>query len=129
LSRLVAITSRSSASASELVHERAPPFMPVVVLAMTTYGKPVGQYLIEFCDKVLAPVSFAMRNANRRGRFFDGFPVTCAAADGARPPTRRPLEVGARRGPSLHPGPVQRAATPLTRPSGTLRARRGWQRS
>jgi carboxyl-terminal processing protease len=81
LSRLIAITSRSSASASELVLNALSPFMPVVLIGDATYGKPVGQYLIEFCDKVLAPVSFAMRNANDEGAFFDGLPVTCAAAD------------------------------------------------
>lgn len=82
LSRVIAITSRSSASASELVLNALSPFMPVVLIGDTTYGKPVGQYLIEFCDKVLAPVAFSMRNANGEGAFFDGLPVTCAAADG-----------------------------------------------
>ncbi|MDH4066636.1 MAG: S41 family peptidase, partial [Acidobacteriota bacterium] len=82
LNRLIAITSRSSASASELVINALRPFMPVIIIGDTTYGKPVGQYLIEFCDKVLAPVSFSLRNANDEGDYFDGLPPTCAAGDG-----------------------------------------------
>ena len=81
LSRLVVITTRASASASELVINGLRPFMPVVVVGDRTYGKPVGQYLLPFCDKVLAPVSFAMVNAAGDGDYFDGLPVTCAAAD------------------------------------------------
>ena len=59
------------------------PFMPVVVIGGTTYGKPVGQYGIPFCDKLLAPVSFALRNADGQGDFFDGFAPDCPAPDDA----------------------------------------------
>ena len=82
LSRLIAITSRSSASASELVINALTPFMPVVTIGDATYGKPVGQYLVPFCQKVLAPVSFSLRNANDEGDYFDGLSATCPAADG-----------------------------------------------
>jgi carboxyl-terminal processing protease len=81
LSRLIVIASRSSASASELVVNALRPFMPVSIIGDATYGKPVGQYLIEFCDKVLAPVSFSLRNANNEGDYFGGLPPTCEAAD------------------------------------------------
>jgi C-terminal processing protease CtpA/Prc len=81
LSRLFVITSRSSASASELVINGLRPFMPVVLIGDTTYGKPVGQYLIEFCTKVLAPVSFSLKNANGEADYFEGFPPTCVAGD------------------------------------------------
>jgi C-terminal processing protease CtpA/Prc len=81
LDRLVVITTRSSASASELVINALRPFMPVLVIGDRTYGKPVGQYGINFCDKVLAPVSFTLRNANGEGDYFDGIAPTCAAAD------------------------------------------------
>ena len=57
--------------------------MPVVVIGDTTYGKPVGQYGIAFCDKLLAPVSFALRNADGQGDFFDGFAPDCPAPDDA----------------------------------------------
>ena len=62
------ITTRASASASELVINALRPFIPVVIVGDTTYGKPVGQYSFTFCDKVLNPVSFILRNAQRRGR-------------------------------------------------------------
>lgn len=82
LSRLVVITSRSSASASELVINGLRPFMPVILIGDATYGKPVGQYLIEFCSKVLAPVSFSLTNANGEADYFEGFAPTCVAGDG-----------------------------------------------
>jgi carboxyl-terminal processing protease len=81
LDRLIVITTRASASASELVINALKPFIPVFVVGSRTYGKPVGQYQITFCDKMLAPVSFALRNANGEGDFFGGIPPTCPAAD------------------------------------------------
>ena len=81
LSRLIVIATRASASASELVMNGLRPFMPVVVVGDRTYGKPVGQYQLPFCDKVLAPVSFSMVNAAGEGDYYDGLPVTCAAGD------------------------------------------------
>jgi carboxyl-terminal processing protease len=81
LERLIVITTRASASASELVINALKPFIPVLVIGSSTYGKPVGQYQINFCDKTLAPVSFALRNANGEGDFFGGIPPTCPAAD------------------------------------------------
>ena len=81
LNRLIVITTPSSASASELVINALRPFIPVVVIGDRTYGKPVGQYQVEFCDKMLAPVSFFLRNANGEGDFFNGFAPDCAAPD------------------------------------------------
>ena len=72
LQRLVVITTRGSASASELVINSLRPFMPVTIIGDTTYGKPVGQYGLRFCDKVLYPVAFSIKNANLEGDFFDG---------------------------------------------------------
>ena len=81
LDRLFVVTTRASASASELVINALRPFIPVIAIGDRTYGKPVGQYLIPFCDKVLAPVSFSLRNADGQGDFFDGLQPTCRAAD------------------------------------------------
>lgn len=81
LSRLVVITTRSSASASELIINSLRPYLPVTVIGDTTYGKPVGQYGFTFCDKVLAAVSFSIKNANNEGDYFNGIAPTCAAAD------------------------------------------------
>ena len=81
LQQLVVITTRSSASASELIVNSLRPYIPVAVIGDTTYGKPVGQYSLEFCDKVLVPVAFSLRNANDEGDFFDGIAPTCTAPD------------------------------------------------
>ncbi|HUG53615.1 MAG TPA: S41 family peptidase [Vicinamibacteria bacterium] len=81
LERLVVIATRSSASASELVVNGLRPFVEVTVVGERTYGKPVGQYGYNFCDKVLYPVAFSTQNARGEGDFFDGIPADCAAPD------------------------------------------------
>src|SRR5687767_2248512 len=81
LERLVVITTRSSASASELIINSLRPYIPVAVIGDTTYGKPVGQYSLNFCEKVLVPVAFSLKNVNNEGDFFDGIAPTCTAAD------------------------------------------------
>jgi C-terminal peptidase prc len=81
LSRLIVITTRSSASASELLINSLRPHVPVAVIGDATFGKPVGQYGFEFCDKVVAPVAFALVNSEGQGDFFGGIPPDCAAPD------------------------------------------------
>jgi carboxyl-terminal processing protease len=81
IERLVVIATRSSASASELVVNALRPFMPVTIVGDRTYGKPVGQYGFDFCDKTLFPVAFATRNASDEGDYFGGLPVDCPAPD------------------------------------------------
>ena len=81
LARVVVIATQASASASELVINGLEPFVPVVVVGDRTYGKPVGQYVLPFCDKVLAPVSFSMVNADGHGDYFAGLPADCQAGD------------------------------------------------
>ena len=81
LERLVVITTRASASSSELVINSLRAYIPVTIIGDTTYGKPVGQYGLRFCDKVLYPVAFSIKNVNLQGDFFDGIPVDCAAGD------------------------------------------------
>jgi C-terminal peptidase prc len=81
LQRLFVLTTRASASASELIINSMRPYMPVIVIGDTTYGKPVGQYGLRFCEKILAPVAFSIKNASGEGDFFDGIAPTCAAGD------------------------------------------------
>ena len=81
LQRLVVITTRGSASSSELVINSLRPYIPVTIIGDTTYGKPVGQYGLRFCDKVLYPVAFSIKNVNLEGDFFEGLAVDCAAGD------------------------------------------------
>jgi C-terminal peptidase prc len=81
LSRLVVIATPASASASEAMINGLRPYMDVKVVGDTTYGKPVGQYGFEFCEKVLYPVAFLVTNARGQADFFSGIPADCAAAD------------------------------------------------
>jgi C-terminal peptidase prc len=92
LQRLVVITTRSSASASELIINSLRPYMLVTVIGDTTYGKPVGQYGFNFCEKVLVPVAFSLKNVNHEGDFFDGIAVDCAAPDDITHPLGDPAE-------------------------------------
>jgi carboxyl-terminal processing protease len=79
--RLVVIATRGTASASEAIVNGLRPYMDVKVVGDTTYGKPVGQYGFDFCDKVLYPVAFLVTNARGQADYFGGIPADCAAAD------------------------------------------------
>jgi hypothetical protein len=92
LPRLVVITSRASASASEMLINGLRPFLRVTTVGDRTFGKPVGQYGFEFCDKVLFPVSFETRNALGEGAYFSGLPADCAATDDLGQPLGDPRE-------------------------------------
>jgi carboxyl-terminal processing protease len=81
LQRLVVITTRASASASELVINGLRPYIPVVIVGDRTYGKPVAQIGFTFCDKVVNPVAFVLKNARGEADYFDGLPPTCPAGD------------------------------------------------
>lgn len=87
LSRLVVITTRGSASASELVINSMLPHVQVQLVGQDTFGKPVGQVGVEFCEKILRPTAFETVNSLGEGRYFDGLPVDCAAADDLTLPT------------------------------------------
>jgi C-terminal processing protease CtpA/Prc len=81
VSRLVVIATQASASASEAIINGLRPYMDVKVVGERTYGKPVGQYGFEFCEKVLYPVAFLVTNARGQADFFSGIPADCAAPD------------------------------------------------
>ncbi|MCG8436137.1 MAG: S41 family peptidase [Gammaproteobacteria bacterium] len=92
LNRVIFITTNVSASASELVINGLDPFMDVVIIGDTTFGKPVGQLNFNFCDKTLVPVSFESKNADGVGGFFNGFAPTCPAVDDLTQPLGDPAE-------------------------------------
>ncbi len=83
LDRLIIVASRGTASASELVTNSLDPYLAdgVYIVGDNTFGKPVGQIGLEFCEKILRPTSFRLTNAAGFGDYFDGLPVDCAAAD------------------------------------------------
>ena len=81
LPRLVVIQTGGSASASEAVVNGLRPYMQVTTIGSRSFGKPVGQYGFEFCEKVLFPVAFLVANAHGEADYFDGIPADCAADD------------------------------------------------
>jgi len=81
LDRVVFITAGGTASASELLINGLSPFLNVVLVGDTTFGKPVGQYGFDFCGNTLFPVSFETLNANFEGDYYDGLAVDCPADD------------------------------------------------
>ena len=92
LSRLVVIATRGTASASELVTNGMIPHVDVVIVGDNTFGKPVGQIGIEFCDKILRPTAFKLANALGDGDYFEGLPVDCPAADDLSVAVGSPLD-------------------------------------
>jgi carboxyl-terminal processing protease len=130
LDRLVVITTRASASASELVINALKPFIPVLIIDDRTYGKPVGQYSVSFCDKVLAPVSFSLRNAQGEGDYFEGLAPTCAAIDDADHDLGDPIEASLREALTVigtGSCSVRTAMAQRKFPSKSHRSVRGWQ--
>lgn len=83
INRLIVVASRGTASASELVINGLDPFVNggVYIVGDNTFGKPVGQVGLEFCEKILRPTSFKKSNAAGFGDYFDGLPVDCATPD------------------------------------------------
>jgi C-terminal processing protease CtpA/Prc len=73
LSKLVVIASQSTASASELVtNSMEPTSADVVIVGDRTFGKPVGQIGLEFCDQLIRPTAFQTLNGAGEGDYFDG---------------------------------------------------------
>ena len=80
-SRLIVIATGGTASAAELVTNSLIPYADVWIVGENTFGKPVGQVGIEFCEKILRPTSFKTTNALGDGDYFDGLPVDCPVAE------------------------------------------------
>lgn len=82
LSRVVVITSRMTASASEAVMNGLKPYMNVVAVGDTTLGKPMGMNGWEVGEKYFFwPITFKMVNKNNEGEYFDGIPPQKTAPD------------------------------------------------
>lgn len=88
LNKLVFITSRNSASASELIINCLEPYMDITLVGANTYGKPVGSFplsrfntALSTNDVELVPITFAIANANGKAEFYDGFPVDILVND------------------------------------------------
>jgi len=82
LTRLVVITSRNTASASEAVINGLKPFVDVVTIGDTTTGKPTGMNGWDVGEKYwFWPVTFKIVNNNNEGDYFDGIYPSEAVTD------------------------------------------------
>lgn len=88
LSKVVFITSRGSASASELIINCLEPYMDIALVGANTYGKPVGSFplsryntALSANDVELVPITFAIANADGKAEYYDGFPVDVLVND------------------------------------------------
>lgn len=78
------ITDAGSASASELTISGMEPYMTrSVTVGGRTYGKPVGQWGLEYCNEsmVLFVVTFRTVNADGEADYYTGIPANCSVAD------------------------------------------------
>ncbi|GAB2484393.1 S41 family peptidase [Algoriphagus taiwanensis] len=88
LNRVIFITSRGSASASELVINSLEPYMEVVLIGDNTFGKPVGSFplsrysrTLETNNVELVPITFAIANSQGKAEYFEGFPANFRVGD------------------------------------------------
>lgn len=81
LKKVAFITTRGTASASEMVINSLAPFIEVSVIGDTTYGKPVGMNALDICDQTIVPITFKNANAADFGDYFFGIPANCKSDD------------------------------------------------
>jgi C-terminal processing protease CtpA/Prc len=83
LSRLVVITTRETASASEEVINGLIPHLTVTTIGDTTNGKPTGMNVWQTTDSkyIFAPVTFELVNSLGNGNFYAGFVPAKLATD------------------------------------------------
>jgi carboxyl-terminal processing protease len=83
LNRIFILTSRGTASASEMVVNCLKPYIDVKLIGDTTYGKPVGMYTFTMkgSDLAFVPICFRLLNADGQGNYFNGIPVDIPAMD------------------------------------------------
>jgi C-terminal processing protease CtpA/Prc len=81
LQRVVVIASGATASASELLVNGLRPFMPVVLIGETTFGKPYGFAPRDACGTTFNAVNFEAFNSRGVGGFTAGFAPDCQVPD------------------------------------------------
>jgi C-terminal processing protease CtpA/Prc len=82
LTRVVVITTRETASASECVMNGLKPYMSVVSLGDTTNGKPVGMNGGDIGKKYfIAPITFKIVNKDNQGDYFAGIAPNSLVSD------------------------------------------------
>jgi carboxyl-terminal processing protease len=82
--RVFFITTRSTASASEVLINSIKPYgdrIDMIIVGDTTQGKPVGMIAKQFTDYTLIPITYFMYNRDNEGEFFEGLPPDYFVAD------------------------------------------------
>ena len=80
---VVFITTRNTASASEMLLNGFKPYLTAQSVGTATRGKPVGQepFVFRDYDYAVLPITFKYVNANGNGDFFDGIQADIQASD------------------------------------------------
>ncbi len=83
LNKVYFITSKGSASASEVIINSLDPFIDVFIVGDDTYGKPVGMYAFEsrINNMVYVPISFKLVNAVGFGGYYNGLTADSYVSD------------------------------------------------
>lgn len=126
LERVVFITTRGSASASEVVINSLKPYIQVKLVGDATHGKPAGMNVWGFPfpanaqDKpdykyVFVPITFEYVNSLGEGRFYDGIPADVLAADDITHDFGDPEEASLKAAIGVLEGKKAEAAAPLRR--------------
>ena len=81
LSRLFVITAGGTASASEMVINGLRPYMPVITVGATSFGKPYGSQPRDACGTTYSAISLEVANSLGEANFANGFAPNCAMSD------------------------------------------------
>lgn len=82
LDRIFFITTKNSASASELLINSLQPYMETRLVGKPTHGKAVGSFNLSAGDWLIFPISFRTINKNNQGNYFNGMTVDANVNDG-----------------------------------------------
>ncbi|MFT4016282.1 MAG: S41 family peptidase [Agriterribacter sp.] len=82
LSRIFFITTKNTASASELLINSLKPYMDVKLVGRASHGKPVGFFPLSAGSWYVFPVSFRSVNKNGEGNYFNGLQPDATVSDG-----------------------------------------------
>ena len=83
LQRVLIISSRGTASASEVIINGLKPYIDVKIIGDNTYGKPVGMHTWTYAETyAFVPISFKMLNFANEGDYYEGLPADSYIEDG-----------------------------------------------
>ncbi|HFU76037.1 MAG TPA: hypothetical protein ENK66_07310 [Arcobacter sp.] len=81
LKRIFFLTTRNTASASELIIHSLDPYIDVISIGQTTHGKPVGMAGKQKEELIYYLITFETTNVNDEGGYFEGLSPDCIVED------------------------------------------------